>query len=146
MFCYDFQKCVQFHYDYCTLLCCDDSKTCPHFQVRPTIFPSLVLLLVLLPLLLLHQPNWSNFKAQTTCHSISHGSSPRIFDKSVLGKTTVLDKAPLYVLQQWPPLLVMTYTKVKTTPAVTTSTKLVKFQSTCLDFQWQLSSHCLINP
>ena len=40
----------------------------------------------------------------------------------------------------------MTYTKVKTTPAVTTSSKLVKFQSTCLDFQWQLSSHCLINP
>ena len=83
MFCYDFQKCAQFHYDYCTLLCCDDSKTCPHFQARPTIFLSLVLLLVLLPLLLLlHQPNWSNFKAQTT----------------VLGKTTVLDKDPLYVL------------------------------------------------
>ena len=31
------------------------------------------------------------------------------------------------------------YSKVKTTPAVAASTKLVKFQSTCLDFQWQLS-------
>ena len=95
MFCYDFQKCVQFHYDFCTLLCCDDSKTCPHFQVRPTIFPSLVLLLVLLQLLLLHQPNWSNFKAQT---QFPMAALLAFFDKSVLGKTTVLDKDPLYVL------------------------------------------------